>query len=106
MDGIIVGEKLERWNANKDKAMAEGAPNEYSFMFFSKGGYIYYSSIKNDINILASFKVRKIENNYIKNRFINLTIIKILFQILIRVFIYMMKQILYIISVPLIWSTK
>lgn len=63
-DTIRVNEKFT-------EAEAEGSKNEFSFWFKIRGGYIYYFSTKEDINILGSILAKRVEDSSINSKFTN-----------------------------------
>jgi carbonic anhydrase len=60
---LIDLSKYERVNGNFATAKNEGAPIANAFWFKVRGGYIYYSSTKEDINVLDAIFAKKIENS-------------------------------------------
>jgi len=55
--------KYERVNSNYASAKTQGAPLANAFWFKVRGGYIYYSSTKEDINVLDAIFVKEVKNN-------------------------------------------
>jgi carbonic anhydrase len=64
---IKLGPSQDRINEKFDSAKAEGASIDSQFWFKIRGGYIYYFSTKEDINVLGSIFVKKVENSNLVN---------------------------------------
>ncbi len=60
---LIDLSNFERVNANFGSAKAEGAPIASAFWFKARGGYIYYSSTKADINVLDAVFAKRVDNS-------------------------------------------
>jgi carbonic anhydrase len=56
--------KYERVNGNYAVAKTQGAPMSNAFWFKVRGGYLYYSSTKEDINVLDAIFAKKVSGNY------------------------------------------
>jgi carbonic anhydrase len=68
---LKFGTEQERLNEQYLKSRAEGSDNESAFWFKIRGGYLYYFATKQDINILGSILVNKIENSDQPNKHSN-----------------------------------
>lgn len=59
---LIDLSNYERVNSNFEEAAKEGAPTTNAFWFKARGGYIYYSSTKEDINVLDAIYAKEVKN--------------------------------------------
>lgn len=59
---LIDLSNYERVNSNFEQASKEEAPSTNAFWFKVRGGYIYYSSTKEDINVLDAIFAKEVKN--------------------------------------------
>lgn len=68
---LIDLSKYQRINGNYAAAKLQGATMSTAFWFKARGGYIYYSSTKEDINVLDAIFAKKVEDSLVTDPFSN-----------------------------------
>jgi carbonic anhydrase len=68
---LIDLSRYQRINGNYAAAKLQGATMSTAFWFKVRGGYIYYSSTKEDINVLDAIFAKKVEDSQVTDPFSN-----------------------------------